>query len=152
LAKWPQDYPELFDKSGAVYIGTADKAVWYAVGPKALERLEQATQEAKGGGQKSDSAIELHAELRPLTELWNMIRSRQPEGAAKKVQEKAEEKGRRRVSQAASTLSDLKLHKVAADSFKEKQGDDKVSLSLKRKGDKAELSARFEEGVLRFTG
>jgi len=150
LAKWPQDYPELFDKSGAVYIGTADKAVWYALGPKALERLQQAAGEAKSGGEKSDSAIELHAELRPLTDLWNMIRSRQPEGAAKKVEKTSEEKGRKRISRAASTVADLNLHKVAADSFKD--GDDKVSLSLKRKGDKAELSARFDEGVLRFAG
>lgn len=151
LSKWAQDYPELFDKSGAVYIGTADKAVWYALGPGALERLEQAVQEAKGASpEKSDSAISLHAEMKPLADLWNMIRSRQPEDAARKVAKKSDEKGHKKISDTASTIADLKLHKVAAESFQE--GNDTITLSLKRKGEQAELSAQFDEGVLRFAG
>lgn len=79
VAKWQKEVPEFFEKDGAVYLGTSDKAVWYALGEKSLERLEQAIQEAGSAKASKDvAAIDFHAELMPLAKVWERFRSRHP--------------------------------------------------------------------------
>jgi hypothetical protein len=88
-AHWKENAPELFDAEGSVYVGTSDKAIWFALGPEARERIEQAIQAAAGksdkGGAKGESqkALDLHAELQPLARVWDAIGSRQPRHSGK---------------------------------------------------------------------
>jgi hypothetical protein len=78
IAKWHKDFPELFDKEGAVFLGVSDKALWYAVGEKALDRLQQAIQEAGSGQAKNMAAVDIHAELLPFAKVWDRFRSQHP--------------------------------------------------------------------------
>jgi hypothetical protein len=149
--QWRQDFEELFDKEGSVYIGTSKNAVWYAVGEKALERLEQSIQEAeaKGAGTQN-TAFDVQAEMRPLAEVWSNIHSRRPQGAARKVARNSKEKEKTDVARAASVIADLDLPKIAKEAYH--GGHDAISLSLKKHDEKAVLSAQFDEGTLRFVG
>ncbi len=151
LRQWRQEYPELFDSEGTVLIGTSKNAVWYAVGAKALERLDQAIQEAEGRSEsKSEMAIDLYAEMGPLAEVCAQLHSRKPEGTARRIAEKSKRDEKPSVARAASIVADLNLPKIAAEAYQD--GKDSVSFTLKRAGDKATLSARFDEGTLRFIG
>jgi len=151
VTQWQNDYRELFDRDGSVFIGTSEKAVWYAVGANALERLEQSLAEAGGhSATKRESAVELTAEMRPLVAVWKAIDGRRPTGAAAKFKEKSEPKQNPSVAQAASVLTSLELPGIAVEAFQ--AGQDNVSLSLARRGDKVTLSAQFDAGTLRFVG
>ncbi len=161
---WTKDAPELFDKEGSVFIATSDKAIWYAVGEGALEKLERAMHEAHdNSGSKSDLALDLHIQMLPLAEVWDKIDSRQPakkeapvktvtavKNPKEKVKEKAGEGERPTVAQAASVLAGLHLSKLAVEASK--HGHDTMSLTLSRKGDKAIVTGQFDEGSLRFVG
>ncbi len=90
VSKWQKDIPELFEKEGAVYMGIADNAVWYALGEKSLERLEQAIQEAGGGQAKNPVAVDFHAELLPLAKVWDRFRSTHPASDNRKKPKKTD--------------------------------------------------------------
>ncbi|MGE5194181.1 MAG: hypothetical protein ACM3U2_16920 [Deltaproteobacteria bacterium] len=149
--QWREAYRELFDKDGAVFVGTSPDAIWYAAGENALERLEQSIHEAEGKSQATPgAAMELHAEMRPLAEVWSRIHSRRPKGVAQQVADRSNGKAKPAVAQAASIVADLDLPKIAAEAYR--GGHDTIGVSLKRQGDKAVFSARFDEGTLRFVG
>ncbi|MBI3861870.1 MAG: hypothetical protein HY290_08230 [Planctomycetia bacterium] len=178
-AHWQADAPELFDWEGTVYVATSDHAIWYALGPEALERLEQAIQAApqgaaSGGANAVQAAgVDFHARLQPLARIWDAISSRRAprsatrgEGrteakadpkAPKKSGKQADSKEPAKTSRkkttdtvSASSIAGLQLHKIAAQAFKD--GDGQFSLSLTRDGDKARLSINCDEGILRFAG
>ncbi len=70
--------PELFGAEGAVYVAIADKSIWFAAGPEAMQRLEQALEApsaagAASGGSSNNKAIEVHAELQSLVAAWDAI-------------------------------------------------------------------------------
>ncbi len=88
--------------------------------------------------------------MRPLAEVWSRIHSRRPKGVAKTVADKSKGNDKPAIAQAASTVADLDLPKIAAEAYR--GGHDTIGVSLKRQGDKAVLSARFDEGTLRFVG
>lgn len=188
-----KDFPELFEKDGSVYLATSDQAVWYALGEKSLERLQQAIEEGGSRAAKGTTAAELHAEMLPLVAVWDKIRSRhtprasersrgndkhqtaartaaparpktaekskaadkskpiaKSQAGAKSQSEAKPENRKEAISRAKSLFADLELRKVALDAFQ--GGGDTLSLSVSRKGDKAVLSAQFDEGILRFYG
>ncbi len=150
--RWQKDYPELFDDEGSVYIGTGEKAVWYALGHGSLDRLKNAISEAGKTGAESGPG-ELEARLYPLAEVWDKIRSRQDANGngeqVKKVKEQVRE-NRPKVADAAKTVRDLKLSKLAVEAFK--NGQDSISVKLSGKGDTLSLTGEFDEGTLRFVG
>ena len=180
VALWQKDFPELFEKEGAVYFGTSEKAVWYALGEKGLERLEQAIQEAGSEKAKNPAVVDVHAELLPLAKVWDQFRTRHPSAApadskkkdvkstaTSKVasKSKAGDKGngkqtapsesqakekKEAISRAKSAVSELELHKIAVAAFQ--HGHDTISITLTRKGENAELAVRSDEGILRFIG
>ena len=152
-----KDVPELFDNEGAIYVGTGEKTVWYGVGEKALEHLKQAIQEGKTEQSKSDLALEAHAQLLPMAEVWQKISARVKKSdvgtkARANIREKSKtgEKHAKAAAQAITTLSDLEIPKLAVEAFK--NGKDTVSMTLTRKGKGLELIEQFDEGVLRFAG
>jgi hypothetical protein len=175
---WKKDAPELFGTEGSIYIATSDQAVWFALGPQALERLDEAIQatghekgSSTGGGKASARpAVEVQADMRPLTQVWDAIWSRRAprhevkpvaytkpkvdSKTATKSEPKSEKadgaKGERKTAVTASAIADLELHKIAADSFKEKDG--RFELSLVKEGDKARVAITCDEGILRFAG
>jgi hypothetical protein len=148
--KWRKDYAELFDKEGSILIGVSDDAVWYATGDRAQERLSQAVQSAHGeSGTKPKSAIDIHVHMGPIAHVWDAIGQRQPAGgAANKAKDQADKKDSKKLSDAASNIGDLQLHKVAAEAFR--SGNDEISLILSRKGDAALLSIESHDGFLKF--
>src|SRR5262249_4588726 len=125
-------------------------AIWYAAGENALERLEQSIQEAEAKGAEPNTAFSLQAEMRPLAEVWSKIHSRHPQGAARNVAGKSPGKDKADVAKAASVIADLDLPKIAKKAYH--GGHDAISLSVKRRNEKAVLSAQFDEGTLRFVG
>jgi hypothetical protein len=149
--QWREDFQELFDKEGSLFIGTSKSAVWYAVGENALERLEQSIleSEAKGTGTQN-TAFDLQAEMRSLAEVWSKIHSRRPQSAARKVARNSKEQEKTDVARAASVIADLDLSKIAKEAYH--GGHDAISLSVKKHDQKAVLTAQFDEGTLRFVG
>ncbi len=173
-----KDAPELFDAEGSIFVATSDEAVWFALGPQAQERLDQAIQAAPHGKDSAkdsektsgQSAMEIRAEMRPLALVWDAIGSRnspRPEAkpassrkskadskTAAKSDSKSESaddtKGDRKKAVSASAVTDLQLHKIAGESFKEKDGH--FDLSLAGEKDKAKVVITCDEGVLRFVG
>lgn len=159
VADLQKDYPEVFTKDGSIYVGTAEKAVWYAFGEKALDRLKVAIEEAKAGA-KPGQVVELNAKLLPLVEVYDKIRARKnwkvgaverrvtPKDKATESQKKADGEKKK----PGDLLSDLDLVSVAKEAFRE--GQDTVSLSLGRKPNQDEIEAaiQFDEGILRFVG
>jgi len=153
VGEWQKDAPELFDDEGAVYIGTGEKVAWYALGPKALERLKGAIQQAKQGGPKDGPASDFQASLLPLVEVWDAIRSHDGGKTADSKATATEKKSgdsKRKGAKALSAVHDLQLHKLALEAFH--KGNDTISLTLSRKGDGLELAGQFDEGTLRFVG
>ncbi len=159
LGDLQKDYPELLDNSGVVYVGTSAGAVWFAAGDKALNRLKQAIQEAKQAGPKAGPAGELNAQLYPLMEVFDKIRTRQKPPAPPKVVEKKtgdkkaagdkKSEGEPR-ERAAGMLADLQLRKLALEAFKE--GKDTLSLSLTREEKAVKLNLQLDEGIIRLVG
>ncbi len=171
LGDLQKDYPELLDKDGTVYVGTTAGAVWFAAGDKALDRLKQGIQEAKSVGPKAGPVGELHAQLYPLIEVFDKIRTRQKPPAAPKiavVEKKAGDKkaGDKKTvekkavvekkpegdagARATGMLADLQLRKLALEAFKE--GKDTISLSLKREEKTVKLNLDLDEGIIRLVG
>lgn len=150
--QWQHDYPELFDDEGSVYVGTGEKAIWYAVGEQGLDRLKQAIPDARGNGAKSEPG-ELEARLLAFAEVWDKIHSRRSpdgeSGKSKKVKESVREK-HPKTSEAVSVVGDLHLSKLAVAAFRE--GKDTVSMKLTSQGDTLTIAGEFDEGTLRFVG
>ncbi|HTI52506.1 MAG TPA: hypothetical protein VL475_16190, partial [Planctomycetaceae bacterium] len=159
LGELQKDYPELLDKDGAVYVGTAANAVWFAAGEKALERLKQGIQDAKKSGPQAGPVGELKAQLYPLIEVLDKIRTRQkpdqpapvaqkkPAGEKKAAGEKKEGDAKEKAS---GILASLQIRKLALEAFKE--GKDTLSLSLVRDNKDVKLSLQLDEGLIRFVG
>ena len=149
--QWHQDYQELFDKDGSVYIGASKNAVWYAAGENALQRLEQSIEEAgDASATAQDNVFEMEAEMRPLAEVWSRIHSRLAKGGAQTVAEKGKAGEKPQAARAASVIASLNLPKLATEAYR--GGHDVVALSLKRHDDREVLAAHFDEGTLRFIG
>jgi hypothetical protein len=148
--RWREDFQELFDKEGSLFIGTSKNAIWYAAGENALERLEQSIQEAAAKGAEPDTAFDLQAEMRPLAEVWSKIHSRRPQSSARNVARKNQEKDKADVARAASVIADLDLPGIAKAAYH--GGHDAISFSVKKQDQKAVLAAQFDEGTLRFVG
>jgi hypothetical protein len=149
-SRWHKDYPELFDEEGSVYIGTGEKAVWYALGERSLEHLKQAIPEARHGSAKAGQAGELQARLLPFAEVWDKIHSRRGKtGASENVKEKIR-KNRPKVADAAQRVTDLELSKLAVEAFQ--KGKDTVSMTVVGKGDTLTAISDFDEGTLRLIG
>jgi hypothetical protein len=129
VAKWQKDVPELFGKVGAVYIGTSDKAVWCAAGEQALERLEQAIQEAGSEKAKSSAAVAVHAELLPLAKVWDRFRSRHPSDTSPKSKKKEVASAGTSKATTTSKAADKGTVKAgsAKDSKESKQNNGKAS-------------------------
>ncbi len=152
-SRWQKDYPELFDDEGTVYLGTGEKAIWYALGARSLDHLKQAIPEAKRSSAKSENAFELQARLLPFAEAWDKIHSRRGKtGASEKVENVKEKirKNRPKVADAAKRVSDLELSKLAVEAFQ--KGKDSVSKTVSGKGDTLTAVSDFDEGTLRFIG
>jgi hypothetical protein len=169
-----KDAPELFDAEGSIFVATSDEAVWFALGPQAQERLGQAIQAAphgkdsakESGKSTGQPAIELRAEMRPLAQVWDAIGTRhRPRPEAKPASSRKSKsdsktttksdsgddtKADRKKAVSASAVTDLHLHKIAGESFKEQDGH--FDLSLTSEGDKAKIVITSDEGVLRFVG
>jgi hypothetical protein len=147
-----KDYPELFDDKGAVYIGTGEKAVWYALGKGGLDRLKESISEARKGSTKSGPG-ELEARLLPLAEVWNKIHARRDTHAKSATVEKIKDKvreNRPKAAHAASIVRDLNLSKLAVDAFQ--KGHDTLSMRLSAEGQTLKVAGQLDEGVLRFIG
>jgi hypothetical protein len=152
-SRWQKDYPELFDEEGSIYIGTGEKAVWYALGERSLDHLKQTISEARHGAAKAGQAGELQARLLPFAEVWDKIRARRSKTASSENVEKAKEKIRKnrpQVADAAKRVSDLELSKLAVEAFQ--KGKDTVSKTVVGKGDTLTATSDFDEGTLRFIG
>jgi hypothetical protein len=150
--RWQKDYPELFDDEGSVYIGTGEKAVWYALGQGSLDRLKEAISQASQKGAKAGPG-DLEARLYPLAEVWDKIRSRQKaNGPGEKVSQIREQvrENRPKVADTARTIRDMHLSKLAVEAFK--NGQDSISMKVSGKGDTLTLTGDFDEGTLRFVG
>lgn len=141
-----KNYPELLDSEGALYVGTAEHAAWYALGEKSLERLKSAIHEAEGSGKKDDTAVTVQAHLAPLADTLDRIMTRHRD----KIDRSPKSEKDSRAQRAAKTVRDLELEKVALHAFQ--KGNDTISATLKGSGDSVELKAEFNEGVLRFVG
>jgi hypothetical protein len=125
VATWQKDFPELFEKDGAVYLGTSDKTFWYALGEKAHERLEQSIQEAGSGASNNPTAVDVHAELLPLAKVWDQFRARHPTSAPAKS--KKREVQSTRTSNAASQEKAAGKAKPADKSKVKESPDSKAS-------------------------
>lgn len=166
LGDLQKDYPELLDKDGVVYVGTSAGAVWFAAGDGALNRLKQGITEAKTAGPQPGPAGELHAQLYPLIEVFDKIRTRQKPPAppkSKVVEKKTGDKkaGDKKAvaekpaegeagARAVGMLADLQLRKLALEAFKE--GKDTLSLSLKREEKTVKLNLELDEAIIRLVG
>jgi hypothetical protein len=161
LGDLQKDYPELLDKEGVVYVGTSANAVWFAAGEKGLDRLKQGIQEAKKTGPQPGPSVALNAQLHPLIEVLDKIRTRQkpPQPPAvvekKTVDKKAGDKKGATAKKAekkepAGMLADLQLRKLALEAFKE--GKDTLSFSLVREEKTVKLNMQLDEGILRLVG
>jgi hypothetical protein len=151
------DAPGLVDREGAVYVGTGENTVWYGVGEKALDRLKQAIQEAKGEEGKAGVAVSAHAQLLPLAEAWDHASARWKKsntraraGRTVHEHETSGDNKEKRTAKTISTISDLDLPKLAVEAYR--KGKDNVSLMLTRKGTGLELNGELDEGTLRFVG
>jgi hypothetical protein len=139
VALWQKDFPELFEKEGAVYLGTSEKAVWYALGEKSLERLEQAIQEAASEKSKNPAAVDVHVELLPLAKVWDQFRTRHP--LAKPTASKKKDAKPAGTSKATAKSK-------AGDKGTGKEGTGKESTANERKAnDKKEAIARAKSSV-----
>ncbi|MGQ0633999.1 MAG: hypothetical protein ACT4QC_05300 [Planctomycetaceae bacterium] len=151
VADVQKDYPELFAKDGTMYVGTAETAVWYALGEKSLERLKHAIEESQAAGAKPGPMVDLHAKLLPLVEVWDKIRSRQLATQKAKPAEKTKAGDKEdRAARAKGVLAELQPRKIALEAFP--GGNDTVSMSLERKADAVTGAMQFDEGILRFVG
>lgn len=149
VADLQKDYPEVFTADGTLYVGIADKAVWYAFGDKSLEKLKQAIGQVKAGEAKPGPVVEVAAKLLPLVEVFNKVHSRKKASAPAKGDPKAKKAAK---ADRGSMLADLDLPAIAIEAFKE--GQDTFSLSLVRKPqqDAVEAAMQLDEGILRFVG
>lgn len=166
LGDLQKDYPELLDKDGVVYVGTSAGAVWFAAGDKALDRLKQGIQEAKKTGPQPGPAGELQAQLYPLMEVFDKVRTRQKPPAPPKVKVVEKKTGDKKAAdkkgavekkpegesreRAVGMLADLQLRKLALEAFKD--GKDTLSLSLKREGKSVMLNLELDEAIIRLVG
>ena len=147
---WSREFAELFDRDKTVLVAIEKDRIWYAWGSNAGDRLEQAVREAGDKvGARSETAIDFHAEMQPLSEVWNKIHVRRS-GAGQKSVKKSKASVRPSVANWASIIDDLNLLKIATEAYQ--QGHDSISVSLKREGDNLSLAAQFDEGTLRFIG
>lgn len=147
---WSREYAELFDQEGTVSIAMEKDRLWFAIGDNAVDRLEQVLREAGGKTlEGSVNAIDVHARLQPLGEVWSKIHSRRAV-TTQKTSKKAKKSAKASVANWAGIVADLNLPQIAASAFG--KSDDSMSLTLKRDGDKATVAAQFDSGTLRFIG
>lgn len=129
------DYPEFLTKDATIYIGTAEKAVWYAAGDQALDRLKAAITSVKppAGAQDNASAIDLTMKVGP----WVELRHKHPLASEDKLSEKDKK-----------MIRDYRKLGIEA----MKAGNDTLSLRLDRAGKDVKLQIQFDEGLLRAAG
>lgn len=152
---WATEYPELFDRNGSVLIAVASDRIWFATGDKALERMHLAIQQSdEESDGKSDTAIDVHAQLKSLAQVWGKIYSRQHPVKSKTNQKKSAEKKSTEmqpsIARSVSILGSLDLPRLAADAYQ--KGPDTLTVTLKRNGETVNLSAQIDAGTLRFVG
>ncbi len=157
-SKWPRDQKECFDREGAVVIGVGKEAIWLGIGDNALQRLEQSAAEVGAGAKVSGMAMSLSSHMLPLSEVWNQLHSRRITRPKPRSRPKSETKNRGTglieekpsLSLLREISADLDLPAIAAHAYQ--QGSDAIEVKLTQDGGQVALSARFEEGTLRFVG
>ena len=107
LSEDAKSYPELFDDEGALYVGTARNAAWYALGANSLDRLKNAIHEAEGSARKDDTAVAVQARLAPLAETLDRIVARHQERNEKPANKDRDHGTKTR--RAMNTVRDLEL-------------------------------------------
>jgi hypothetical protein len=130
------------------YVGTGPESLWYAAGANALEELKAAI--AKVGEtpmpkpEGDTPFVDLMVKVGPWLELRDKQKAKEqkagPTTTAKKTDEEAKKEQDRN-----------ELRKLALETFA-KQGEDYVSLQLRRTGNQVEGNLTTYPGILRFVG
>jgi len=116
--------PNFFEKSGAVYIGTAPNMAWYAFGEGGLERLKTAYKAVKAGGPKTGaSVVDAYIAVAPWAEFVDLQRGKGGDSA---------------------------VRRFVIDALK--KGKDTVTIKLDKVDDSVKGFTQFDEGILRAAG
>jgi len=117
---------QLFGKETTLYLATSADAVWYAIGPGALERLRSAPESlSKGEAAASTTALAFHIKFSPWLQAIDQRLTRDKKG-------------------------DAAARQRALAAFK--PGGDTMDFALYRENDVVKLQMVVHEGVLRFVG
>jgi hypothetical protein len=135
------EFQSLFAGDPMFYIGTSEKAVWFAAGTNGLDELKQAIDDqAKPLPEAVDKEFASGTmKFGPFLTLLDVIRAAEPKDDKEKTkQEIQQEKERDRMRQ-------LALEAFAA-------GDDRLTAKLWRDGDEVKGEMTINEGIFRFIG
>lgn len=135
------EFESLFAGAPMFYIGTNEKAVWFAAGKNGLDELKQAIDDqAKPLPEAPDPVFtSVTMKFGPFLTLLDVIRAQEPKDNKEKTkQEIQQEKERDRTRQIA-------LEAFAA-------GDDRLTAKLSRDGDTVKGEITINEGIFRFIG
>lgn len=151
LHHFHHNYPELTDTDGNLWIAIDGDRVWYALGDNARERLNTMLQAAAGKpGVRSAVAFDLQVHLKPLSRTWNQIHSRYYPAAVKKRDNRVAKGDRPQETKWESIISDLNLSQLAADAYE--KGQDTLTVSIRRDGERARLVTELDTGTVRYFG
>ncbi|MBD3674670.1 MAG: hypothetical protein HUJ26_14195 [Planctomycetaceae bacterium] len=139
-------YADLFG-ADAIYIGVGPDEVWYAIGADGVETIKAAVTKANDTKIETPSKefVSLFMKLAPWIE-WRARHAKPEEETAAATTSDAtdgEESTKPKVSR--SELRDYALQAFKA-------GDDILTLSFKRDGDRVAGSGKLDTGLLRFAG
>lgn len=141
-------YDDLFG-TDAIYIGVGSDEVWYAIGADGIDVIKAAVTKANETkiDQPSMEFVSLFLKFGPWIE-WRARHAKPEEEAAEATAEttdaaEGEESAKPKVSRS-------ELRDYAMKAFK--TGDDVLTLSLKRDGDRVAGQGTLDTGLLRFAG
>lgn len=117
---------EIYGKELVLILGTSPKAVWYAMGEKAEEKLKEAIEKVGEPAPETDHIVVfMHAKALLWFELWDAIRTKHKTGNADD-------------------------RKVALDIFK--KGADSFDLKVEKAGGALKATFTMHEGLLHYAG
>jgi hypothetical protein len=142
LANKAARYPQLASADALLYIGTSDKAMWYAMGPNALPALKDAIAQAeKSGAKTSNVLLKIDTRLLPIVEILDArLKAVPPAPAAAPVAG----------SKPRPPKPDGEIRKMALDAFA--AGKDTLHISVSHDAQTVKVEFVVEEGILTFFG
>jgi hypothetical protein len=134
-ARLQKDAPELFGADAAVYVATTENSIWFAAGPQAMERLEQAVEKSlpgKGaatGGNSGKKAVDVRADVHSLAAAWDAIGVRFNSGSDAKGAESKGDKDQPESRPAKASKASKASKPSEKDSDADNKSDRKKTLS-----------------------